>query len=100
MSVSEAEHKARAKRFRLVVGMFLDGTADREDDLLKMRKYAHVFKGSLSVCVTDSDLLIDADDGTRETYESAGFRYVGTIDLDDGDLVAASGVTALGRVPS
>jgi hypothetical protein len=94
----------RDKRFRKVVRMFMDGTADRWDEDAPMRRYAHVFKGSLTVCVTDSDNLIAADDELRELYTSdASFEYVGTIDLDDGDLVSASGIVAFGRpeaVPS
>lgn len=92
-----AGQKARRARLRQAIGMFLDGVSDREDDSAPLARYAQVWKGSLTVCVTDTDAAEDRLDGTYDPAGAGAFKWLGTIDLDTGDLVASSGETALGR---
>ena len=89
---------ARKARFRKVVAMFLDGASDRASDDAPMRKYAHIHRGSLTVCVTDEN---DPDPAPlAKFYKAPKWTWLGVIDLDDGELVASSDETALGRAPS
>lgn len=97
MATETKEQHDRRIRFHKTVRMFLDGSADRWPEDEPFERYAQVWKGSLTVCVSDS---ASADDTLKETYDPDGtgeFRWLGTIDLDTGDLVASSGETALGR---
>jgi hypothetical protein len=88
---AEADHAARAGRFRQTVRLFLDGIADRHTD--KYGRYAHIFQGPLTVWVTDSDER--EADALRAVYHDG--QFVGTIDLDNGEVVAEGDARPLGR---
>lgn len=79
----------RAIRAQKIVRMYLDGVWDQMDDE-PIERYAHIHSGSLSVPVHTT-----ASPDAEPLGE--GWEYVGTIDLDTGDVVHEGTAKPLGR---